>query len=188
MSVKVVKKKGRKQVQPKKFYYELTIRVYDKNGRLVATRRKKSGLMTHGMKVPLIAFIACHTVNITCEDGVTREFHGRNYDIYNHVSGWDKKIAVGSGTTPPADGDYALEAKVAETLEVTVTELTNGVSISCSIGFATEQTLSECGYFHYTTSGTDAAEHWYMIARDVFTAVTVPPGGAISITYKFLYA
>jgi len=159
-----------------KIHSELIVKVWDAEGRLIATRRKVSDLLLLNFlrRIQVEQLYRADSLALTEEGGASYTFA----DTHNLT---DNKIAVGTGTTAPARTDYALESKVAETTAVTVTEIDYAtVTAAASITLTTAADITEAGFFFY--SATDAK--WFMMIRDTFPAVSVPAGGTISITFK----
>jgi hypothetical protein len=181
-------------------HYELEIRVWDKDGRLIATRRKRRGLMVIGVRKIITNVLirstrsASYTTSATDEGGTSRTFYALfpatgQYPLLALAGTPQSKIAVGSGTTAPADANYSLQTKEGETDAVSVTELSNGYKYGATITFATAKTITESAFFGSYNIGTDPFPKYnILLARDTFTAVNVPAGGSVGITYKFLHA
>jgi len=159
-----------------KIHSELIVKVWDAEGRLIATRRKVSDLL-------LLYFLRRIQVEqlYRADSLILTEEGGTSYYVGDTDNLTDNKIAVGTGTTAPARTNYALESKVAETTAVTVVEIDYAtVTAAASITLTTAADITEAGLFVYN----DSLPAWFMMIRDTFAAVSVPAGGTISITFK----
>jgi len=157
----------------------LEVKVWDKNGKLLAERRKKGDLLLRNF---MRFAVHIHTFGRdSWIDGFVDEA-GVIFDAGDVTNLIGRKIAIGTGTTAPTYTDYALQAKVAEVTTVTLTEVAdNEAAAAASITLVTGATITEAGYF---IKPDVAGVTWMMVIRDTFAGVTVPDGGTISITFR----
>lgn len=164
----------------------LLVKVYDKDGNLIAERVKEGDLWLKNFGEFLKAFFDC----VMC--GTVKDESGNSYYTFYWLYGsYDAKICVGTGTTPPTPDDYKLENQVAEasgsTTQLSVSGNAMNVTFSASFTFDSAQNISESGvkvyaYVHQI-GGSNAYYKWIYIIRDTFDPVSVPAGGTITITY-----
>jgi len=103
-------------------------------------------------------------------------------------------LGVGTGTAEPTLQDYTLASEAASGVNPSrvVTVLPDGrfkVTYSITFTFASAINITEAGiwfqfYVNSETAGTSGAR-WVMLARDVFTAISVPAGGSVAVEYSF---
>jgi len=103
-------------------------------------------------------------------------------------------LGVGTGTTEPALQDYALASEAASGVNPSrvVAVLSDGrfkVTYAITFTFASAINITEAGiwfqfYVYSETAGAWGGK-WVMLARDVFTAISVPAGGSVAIEYSF---
>jgi len=167
----------------------LTVEVRNAEGKVIARRCKQSDLILNnfrnllsGVMAPLTASTQHRTLvdeagtsrSILCLSGTY--FFG--YATYEH----GVQIAVGTGTTAPTRGDYKLGAFV-KSGTPTQTLGTDFISWAVSITLDAAADITEAGLrARYLDDGVN--RFWFLLFRDTFTAVSVPAGGTISVTYK----
>lgn len=169
-------------IRPRRADYGLkafaSYKACDPEGRVVGRVDKGLDTITANFAKTLLAQV------IVGRGYISTTIKRENGTSYTH-DWWDfrnRKIAIGTGTTPPTVDDYALESKVAETDAVSRKDLDNGVELSATIYLNEAYTISECGYFLFEYS----ANNWILLARDVFEGISVPAGGSFVVAYKFL--
>jgi len=186
---------------------ELFIEVRDKEGKLIATRYKKSDLILDNFRKCLLFGILGKanvevkdaTVSLTDEGGASRSpwvaydyagdavIRSIALSVLHSSAVTERKIAIGTGTVAPTRGDYALGTKVGESVYVTVAEFSDYVTYAASITLTTAYDITEAGLFRRFRGGSatgDAGGYWFLMFRDTFSAVPVPAGGTVSVTFK----
>jgi len=181
--------------------HETFIEVRDAKGRLVARRYIKGKLILNNFKNWIggalgreesLSGATDATINASMVDigGTARtiavryvvygadrySFQGRTYNTGTFRVG--TLIRVGTGTIAPTRDDYALGAEYAYGVP-TVTIGADYVAWSVGITLVTGATITEAGLSQKAGGAYDI-----LLTRDVFTGVTVPDGGTISVTIK----
>ena len=96
------------------------------------------------------------------------------------------RAILGSGSTPPTILDSALEQQVAEAVPTNVSLITAGNILkqlfSATFPMAEETIASEIGLRMKTMDNLGGT---VLLTRDIFTPVTVPAGGSLTVQYEF---
>jgi len=95
------------------------------------------------------------------------------------------RIRIGTSTVAPARNDYKLGAEVANGVP-TQTVGADYISWAVSIVLAAAADIAEAGLSircNYAAVGATSAFGHFLLFRDTFTAISVPAGGTISVTY-----
>jgi len=89
-------------------------------------------------------------------------------------------VASGTGTTPPAAGDTALQAEVGSRVNGTVTNQAESGNwqVVATLSYSASYAITESGVFSASTAGT-------MLARQTFSAINVANGDSIQFTWTF---
>jgi len=116
-----------------------------------------------------------------------RSIHLAGIAGYSHLPAGSGgvRIRIGTSTVSPSRSDYKLGAEVASGVP-TQTVGADYISWAVSIVLATAADIAEAGMSircNYSAVGTVVAFTNFLIFRDTFTAISVPAGGTISITY-----
>lgn len=191
-----------KKLKEKLFY---KVVVTDKKGKVVAVREgeARSFLAQYNGLLASCFDLAAKTVKNTA--GVDKSATGSGvwYTVFNinaAVGVTDYGIRIGTGNTAVTISDYALKTPVAEgsssdQMEHQASVLATNVTVSdpdCTFTIvriminsgSTTITVRELGIYCISRdSGNN--ECYFCIARDVITAVAVPAGGAITVTYTW---
>jgi len=190
---------GRKIGLFRGFNHTLTIKVYDKKGKLIAVRFVRQRLILTNFRKLILFSILGHnnrwdvgelTITLTGEDGVTISpitWHDLDRETFMsayHVGMTPVKIAIGTSTVAPTRDDYALGSKVAEAEAPTVVEGADWVTYAQAFTLVTGADITEAGFFIKCYELAGVVVKWVMLFRDTFTAVSVPDGGTIAITEK----
>lgn len=98
------------------------------------------------------------------------------------------RVQIGSGQTPPTILDYALEAKVAEVPPSPPVVITDGdvVKVLFTATF-TFQEETPCGEVGISLRESFIPNEEILITRDIFSPVTVPSGGSLSLQYELWF-
>jgi len=184
---------------------ELRVKVRDKDGKLVAVRRKKSALILNNFR-DLLAhlFYPEETIAATNKRRITLvNLGGSSVGInvrsatgsaagyglcWQTVENVDMKVGVririGTSTVSPARTDYKLGAEVANEVP-SQTVGADYISWAVSIVLAAAADIAEAGLSMRAQTATVAAAAYdnFLLFRDTFTPISVPAGGTISITY-----
>lgn len=156
------------------------IRGYDEKGKLTGIRRKKSDLILDNFGKWLAGLIqdgsAIRTVSITNEAGASKTL--KVYEttsisqFFNYAtSGRGAFIAIGSGTTSPARGDYSLVTKEGEAGVNPASYLAGVILFSASIVLGASKTITESALkMKWNDSGAILVE--FLLFRDTFAGVT----------------
>lgn len=178
-------------LKPSKICARLKVVVKDKHGKVLGERVKDNDLILNNFRNGVLKglfgaiSIAEGGVDMATIAGDTETF----WPWRSSTSNWtysstpSKKIKVGSGTTAPARTDFKLEDEKGETTAVSVSVGNYYVTYAATIVLATGADITEAGYALYFLDH-DLNWQWVLFLRDTFTAITVPNGGSISITYK----
>jgi len=167
----------------------LKIEVYDKKGNLIETRKTERDLLLDNFKNFLAAIFYPETTTLTTASvkdtgGVSRTLEILLSTAYfGGTSPTGVRIVVGSGTTTPTRGDYALESQVAEEIP-TQSIGADSISWRAEITFTTSVTLGEAGMIGKYYSNAAAALIDVLLFRDLIDPVlSIPAGGTCRVTY-----
>jgi len=172
---------------------------YDKHGRKTGecVVKDKTPLKWYLLVLARMIRFELSYFSMVGRDGTTERFYRIAADysgLYIGVGLGHVLIGFGTGTTPVARTDYALEAEVgsanptssAVTIDTaTEHEITFAVSLVWDVG----GDVTEVGiwglYRVYDIGIGAAANRWFMIDRTVLpTPVSIPAGGSVAIEYK----
>jgi len=185
---------------------ELRVEVRDREGRVVGVRRCRSDLILDnfrdflaGVLIPFesLPYGAARYASIVDTGGVARNTpiwandenpsgQGLTFTGASRSPSWPigVTLAVGTSTTAPTRGDYKLGAEVAYGVP-TVTVGADYISWAVSIVLETAADIAEaslrCVFQHAFLATTSYSS--VQLFRDTFTAISVPAGGTISVTY-----
>jgi len=185
------------RAEGKLFRVELEVKAYDERGRLIAERKKESDLILKNFvylvsKILSPLAVADRFDNLVDQGGVTRRV-----DVYNDgatmLFGYRSgnasagvQIAVGTSTVAPTRDDYKLGAEVKRGTP-TFTQYTDKVVIAVSLVLDAAADITEAGVVCKMWAGVDSVFANFFLFRDTFTAVSVPAGGTISVTYTLSF-
>jgi len=155
----------------------LEVVVRDRDGHVVARRRKRAGYLANLTRFLRICLYGTsdNLVDIT---GTSRSW------AYNGTRDtW--LIRVGSGTTPQTPNDYSLVSELgtgaATYGSVIVIGSNSQFTISGAVTIPGGGTVQEVGY------SERLATYHTLLLRDVVPAVVVPPGGSCTVTYTLIF-
>jgi len=198
---------------------QLKIEVRDKEGKLVAVRKKEIDLILDNFRDILAALLTPQfdfsditspaVVGAAKYAGIV-DLEGTARDVPTHaiatvgttdnvgmtitcLSGYDYvikgsigvTILIGTSTAAPTRGDYKLGAQVAWGIP-TQTVGADYISWAVSIVLETAADIAEAGlsiFANVVAPLTTRVMKAILLFRDTFTAVSVPAGGTISVTY-----
>jgi hypothetical protein len=183
---------------------ELEIVVRDAEGNVVETRRKPDDLFTVAflnLFAAAVGNVAVATYDVT---HTSRVIGGSLPQIvFCGPVGLQEgmEIAFGTGTTPAAFTDYAIETSAGGTNPVVIATPTSPVSSSNSFTYAatwtnstgSSVTVSEVAtYWISTAAGSPyiyGSNEWtFCITHDTFTGVAVPNSGTATATYTWTFS
>jgi len=194
----------------KLFRVELEVKAYDEKGRLIAEKRKESDLILNHFKkilatllVPFedLALGARKYTSVVDLGGTTRTItvwanrantggYGLNFTGAHKDPSWPigVRIRIGTSTVAPTRDDYKLGAEVGYGTP-TQTVGADYISWAVSITLTAAADITEAGLSCFLQLGFGAvtATCEALFFRDTFTAVSVPAGGTISVTYKLTF-
>ncbi|MBA7515988.1 hypothetical protein ES705_08033 [subsurface metagenome] len=175
-------------------WYSVVVR--DRHGKIVSRERRKSKSFLKQWNQLVYSHFSQLRLNMTCTDGVVREvgYTASSFHMAAAAGVTDYGIRVGTGNTPVAIDDYALETPIAEgigagEMEHLICTVTTSVVAAPSCSFlvsrsvvnnsGAEITVREAGiYMKIFTINYGCA------TRDVFgTPQAVPNGGSILINW-----
>jgi len=169
---------------------ELSIELKDEDGNTIKRLLMSSDLLLNNLKNLLAALLipeatSAVNVSLTCSDGVARSFViAIGTPLFSSASPYGVKIQIGSGITTPTRDDYWLETPVAEGVpEQTIQP--EEIMWKVSITLTSAADISEAGLSLILLDSGNVART-VLLCRDTFTAISVPAGGVISITYRLL--
>lgn len=146
----------------------------------------KAGIVSPNLRSPLLGrytdkLSISNLVVTTGLAGVAARINGSGTpDAYTY-------IALGSGTTAAVAGDTALETEIttdggeraSATPSLETTDTTDDTAVLVkTFTFSGDLTISESGVLNASSSGT-------LLARQVFTGISVASGDSLQITWKF---
>jgi len=186
---------------------ELRVEVRDKRGKLVGVREKEGDLILNNLRDALATLLkpyedlpssARRNADVVLQDGTVGYYpvwanaaigsgYGLNFTGAQKDPSWPigVRIRIGTSTVAPARDDYKLGAEVAYGTP-TQTVGADYISWAVSITLAVAADIAEAGMscFFQLGFGELTATCEVLLFRDTFTAVSVPEGGTISVTYK----
>jgi len=176
---------------------ELEVKGYDEKGRLIAVRRKESDLIlkNYVYLVSLIIYpfaVADRGADLVDQGGVTRRevvYNDSATMLFGYRSGnvaAGAQIAVGTSTVAPTRDDYKLGAEVKRGAP-TVSQYVDKVTIAVSLVLDAAADITEAGVVCRMWAPIDGIMVDIFLFRDTFTAVSVPAGGTISVTYTLSF-
>jgi len=178
------------------------VKVFDKNGILIAQETKEADLLTINSSHHLFCAIIGGSSNVFDETGMSKGIsnedvsYGYGYNYFTQFFKQVYKIAIGLDDTAPAYTDFKLVNKHAETTSVTYgacldKDTYSEFSVQATITLSIEKIIKEVGLFgrsyRYGNAITFVTpDVWWLSARDVLSpSVTVPAGSSITIKYTF---
>jgi hypothetical protein len=184
----------------------ILVKGFDEEGNIIAEEYKKNDLylwnfavfLTHWMKRWNNTSDAT-TYEYIDIDGTARTISSYVYSSQNMVSyndpgtyqgvwGNTLKALVGSNATTPTITDYQLYAQVAEALPTAPALITSGSILkqlfSATFPMAAETICAEVG-LKMASQDTYNGGHDTLITRDIFSPVTVPAGGSLTVQFEF---
>jgi len=185
---------------------KLKIEVRDKEGKIVAVRKRESDIILNNFKTMLTWLMVPYekiAVNVyrggalvnfagtsrtmaiwgnrTIGTGIGLNFTGCHYDPEFEIG---VRIRIGTSMFTPTRDDYKLGSEVTYG---TPTKTTGADYISWAISFTlpTAQDIAEAGLssFYQLSFGGSSLWEEFLLFRDTFTPISVPAGGTISVTY-----
>jgi len=164
----------------------LTIKGYDKKGRLTGIRKRKSDLILDNFGKWLATLIqdasAVRTVTLKSEAGVDENLY--SYGTTNHFNsygtGMGAFIVIGSGTGTPARDQYCLVTKEGENGVSPATYLNGMITFAANITLGSEKTIKESGLLMKWRRNTGEIRS-FLLFRDTFAGVT---GTIFTVEYR----
>lgn len=102
------------------------------------------------------------------------------------------RVQIGGGTNAPAITDYSLQTWIKE-VQPTIPDIVTATPIlkivfSSTFSFTADTTVSETAVkaTGMITSGITSADD-YILTRDIFTPVTVPAGGTVTLQHELWF-
>jgi hypothetical protein len=182
---------------------ELEIVVRDAEGNVVETRRKPDDLFTVAFVNIFAAALANVATSTTDQSGTSRAMGTLPLLVGNAQSGsWPSGLCIyfGTGTTPAAFTDHAIETSAGGTNPVGIAAPTTPVSSSNSFTYAatwtnstgSSVTVAEVATYFVSTDVSGylfGANSWaFCITHDTFTGVAVPNSGTATATYTWMFS
>jgi len=176
---------------------EVEVKAYDRNGKVIAVRKKESDLILTNF-IKLVSTILSplayenRTANLVAPDGVARVhtvIGDVGTDLFNFRKGATNlgvEIAIGTSTVAPTRDDYKLGAEVARGTP-TWTLGADYLKLAVSIVLEVAKTIAEAGVVMRLYSSGAGYVVYAFFFRDTFTPIDVPAGGTISVTYTITY-
>jgi len=186
---------------------ELRVEVRDKEGNLMATRKKESDLILDNFRDVLAVLLRPYEdlapdlerradlvdlagtarspaiwANTVVTSGQGLNFTGALG--YGPALPTGVRIAIGTSTVAPTRADYKLGSEVAKA-DPSQTVGADYISWAVSIVLEAAKDIAEAGLGCVFQLETGVAPAWkfFFLFRDTFTPISVPAGGTISITY-----
>ena len=154
----------------------LEVVVRDKNGRIIARRRKRAGYLNNFVRA-----IRCNDFYLA---ETLRDLGGTNRSLSAGSSFQTPTIRVGSGSTAQTPGDYKLETELGTTGAsvgaVVVVGQNSQFTISGSVTLSAGGTVREVGVSCVCT-------YVFLFFRDVVPEVPVPTGGTCTVVYTLIF-
>lgn len=184
----------------------ILVKGFDEEGNLIAEEYKKNDLYLWNFAVFLTHWIKRWNntsdptaYQYTDMSGTVRTinsyvFSSHNMQSYNDPGSYEGawanslKAIVGSNNTPPTITDYQLYAQVAEALPTAPALITSGSILkqlfSATFPMSSETVCAEVG-LKMKSQDTYAGGYATLITRDIFSPVTVPAGGSLTVQFEF---
>jgi hypothetical protein len=163
-------------------HVSVKLEVKDKNGKVLKTVVKDNDMILQNWREGILNFIMGNGTSVTVKDysGVNRTLNLSNVLNTEHLL----VIYIGTSSQAPSRTDYTLIAPYSSSPTVVVTTSSSYVTYVASITCGTQQTIRETGLsaLWKISTGTSAT---ILLLRDTPTAVVVPAGKTITVTYTF---
>jgi len=180
-------------------YFEIVVR--DKDGNVVKTVKSKSRSWLKNMASLLNAVFRGLDASVTLQNGTSATVSGSSPwgMVFKMTAGSGDDtygILIGSGTAAVTPDDYKLASKIANSKmgygAVSLNSMTPTSSAYTAYHFTPSRTFTNSSSSSITVSEAGIAVYGngspFLVIRDTFSAVSVPAGGSLTITYDLIWS